>query len=141
MASLSFTIPGNPVAKARPRVVRHGGRVMTYTPAQTRIYEDAVRVYARLAWRGKPPLRDTAICMSILCTLEIPPSWSKKEKAAAAYGKPHLGKPDWDNLGKIVSDALNGIIYADDSAVYEVTVTKLYGPLPGTVVTLNWRCE
>lgn len=34
--------------------------------------------------------------------------------------------PDWDNLGKIVSDALNGVAYADDRQIADGRVIKRY---------------
>lgn len=35
-----------------------------------------------------------------------------------------ISKPDWDNIGKIVTDSLNKIVYLDDSQVSFVTVVK-----------------
>ena len=54
--------------------------------------------------------------------LPMPGSWSKKKKAQMD-GKPHMQKPDWDNLGKALSDA----IYKDDSGIYDVHITKRWG--------------
>ena len=50
-----------------------------------------------------------------------PKSWSKKRKGAA-LGKPHLSKPDLDNLVKGTLDAL----YEEDSVVYEIQAIKLW---------------
>ena len=46
-------------------------------------------------------------------------------------------KPDWDNLGKLVSDALNGIAYGDDKSVVEARVMKFYSELPRTEVIVT----
>lgn len=46
-------------------------------------------------------------------------------------------KPDWDNIGKIVTDALNKIAYRDDSQVVACRVEKWYGPIPEVIVTLG----
>ncbi len=54
--------------------------------------------------------------------LPMPGSWSKK-KRALMDGKPHMQKPDWDNLGKAISDA----IYEDDSGIYDIHITKRWG--------------
>ena len=35
-------------------------------------------------------------------------------------------KPDADNIGKVVLDALNGIAYEDDKQVIELRVSKQY---------------
>lgn len=53
---IKFTVDGEPVAKARPRVTRNG----TYTPARTRNYEELVRLTCQSKYRGGPlkgPLR------------------------------------------------------------------------------------
>jgi Holliday junction resolvase RusA-like endonuclease len=35
-------------------------------------------------------------------------------------------KPDWDNLGKMLSDALNQVIWSDDAQICEAHVYKRY---------------
>lgn len=42
-------------------------------------------------------------------------------------GRADLGKPDWDNLGKLACDALNGIAFKDDSQVDMGAVTNARG--------------
>lgn len=54
--------------------------------------------------------------------LPMPPSWSKKKRTASA-GQPHQQKPDVDNLMKALMDAL----FADDSGVWDVRVSKIWG--------------
>ena len=49
-----------------------------------------------------------------------------------------ITKPDWDNIGKIVSDALNGIAYRDDSQVVDSRVRKIYSNEPRTVIRI-WQ--
>lgn len=41
-------------------------------------------------------------------------------------GKKCLTKPDWDNIGKLVGDALNRVAYRDDSQIFEAKVIKRY---------------
>ena len=41
---ITFTVPGKPVGKQRPRFSRQGTAVRTYTPRQTAEYERLVRV-------------------------------------------------------------------------------------------------
>ncbi len=43
-------------------------------------------------------------------------------------------KPDWDNLGKAVCDALTGVLCSDDGKFCRVTVEKYWGPEPGVLV-------
>ena len=54
---------------------------------------------------------------------ERPSSWPKKRKAAAHYV---TGKPDVDNVCKLVADAMNGIAYRDDAQIAELVFSHLY---------------
>ena len=50
---LTFEIPGDPVAKARPRAAMVAGRARLYTPAKTEKYEARVAVFAQQAMAGR----------------------------------------------------------------------------------------
>lgn len=134
MRALSFTVPGKPQGKARPRFDGRSGR--TYTPKSTKDYEYLVRsCYLRAYHR---------ICLSGEITAEItayfapPKSVSKSKRAAMLGGKINPAvKPDADNIIKAILDALNGYAYKDDSAVVRVTAAKRYGELPMVEVTLT----
>lgn len=58
----------------------------------------------------------------VLFVLPMPKSWSKQRKQIMA-GQPHEQVPDWDNLGKALSDA----VYRDDSAIWDIRITKVWG--------------
>jgi len=62
-----------------------------------------------------------------------PASWSAKKKSNADW---KTSKPDWDNVGKIVSDAINKVVFIDDAQVAEATVQKKYGPVAKLVVVV-----
>lgn len=57
---------------------------------------------------------------------QIPKSWTRVKKADAAAGKLAPGKPDIDNILKVVLDGLNGIAYEDDKQVVLVQCRKTY---------------
>ena len=138
---LSFTIPGDPVGKERAKIARFGKYVKMYTPDKTLTYEQVVRFHALEVWEkmGIPLLDSVPITIVVDCFLSVPKSWSKKKQALALAGRVRpVTKPDWDNLGKIVSDALNQVIYRDDSAIWCATVIKRYDAYPRTQVTLTW---
>lgn len=48
----------------------------------------------------------------------------QSQKARAYY---HTSKPDLDNLTKALKDALNGVIYVDDSQICFLDAKKHYG--------------
>ena len=46
-------------------------------------------------------------------------------------------KPDWDNIGKIVSDALNKFAFKDDSQITDVRIFKKYAKTPKVIVQIG----
>ena len=64
--------------------------------------------------------------MVIKAQFEIPKSWTKAKKAAAEADEIYPGKPDIDNIAKIVLDSFNGVVFEDDAQVYDLKVFKRY---------------
>jgi Holliday junction resolvase RusA-like endonuclease len=124
---ITFTIPGSPVGKGRPRFAKRGNFVQTYTPEKTASYESLVKLAADVAMAGAVPM-DCAIICEIYIEITPPASWSKKRVQQALDGvvMPTV-KPDLDNVGKLVLDACNGIVWVDDKQVVKLLVTKCYG--------------
>jgi Holliday junction resolvase RusA-like endonuclease len=133
---VEFTVPGKPFGKQRPRVVRRGRFTSTYTPKETVEYENKViRSYKQ---QSKGTVLSGPIKAEILGIFEIPKSATKKEASSIIYGEtPYTKKPDSDNIGKSILDALNGIAYHDDSAVCDLRVQKTYGNSPKVNVRLE----
>ena len=74
-------------------------------------------------WRLRVPSTLDLNNMSILFTLEMPKSWSKKKKAIMD-GTPHTQTPDLDNMLKAVLDAHR----SDDSGIHTLSrVSKIWG--------------
>lgn len=73
---------------------------------------------ARREHNGKPVPLGVPVIFEALVFLPIPPSFTKAEELAARTGmlRP-TGKPDLDNWMKLPMDALEGIVYANDSQV------------------------
>jgi Holliday junction resolvase RusA-like endonuclease len=137
MNAITFTVPGVPVGKGRPRFARRGAHVATYTPAKTVSYENLVKHYAFLIMAGRAPLK-RPIALAVDIYMPIPASWSKKRHQLAVCGL--IGattKPDWDNVSKLTADALNGIIYDDDKQIVRAMVTKQYGLIPRVEVRVQ----
>lgn len=70
----------------------------------------------------------------------IPKSWPRAKKAEALAGKLPPGKPDIDNILKVVLDGLNGIAYEDDKQVVLTQCKKFYTAktnLPGLWVYVH----
>lgn len=133
MAALVFTIPGDPVAKQRPRHTRAG---RTYTPQKTVNFEALVAMCAQA--EGARPL-EGALAVDIHVARTYPQSWSKKRRLEHYDTR----KPDADNVAKSITDALNGIAYRDDAQIARLTVTKCMtsGPAQIVVTVKHLRAE
>ena len=134
-SSFSFVIPGKPFGKQRPRMTRVGH---TYTPKETTNYENLVKVLFSEKYPNHVPT-DKSVVMVVEAEFPIPTSWSKKKKEKALHGYITPHKPDWDNIGKIISDALNGIAYLDDSQIYKAVVVKAYSESPKVKVFIEYE--
>ena len=67
----------------------------------------------------------SGISVDLVFYISMPKSLSKK-KRAEMIGKPHLQKPDLDNLIKNVLDRANGLLWNDDDCVYEIKAKKVW---------------
>lgn len=95
----AFTLDGNPIPKARPRVVNGHA----YTPRETRQAEQDIRTAAKLS--GVRRL-------------------SGDIKLSVAFYRSSAHACDVDNLAKLVQDALNGIAYEDDRQIICLSALK-----------------
>lgn len=118
-----FTIPGRVRGKGRPRAfLKKNGRIGTYTDDKTSSCESVVRDCAAKAMGDNPPI-EGPVAISILSYSAIPKSWSKKRKAEAYHA---TGKPDADNVLKLIGDACNGILWRDDSQITDIKMKRRY---------------
>lgn len=137
MNMICFKIPGVPIAKGRPKFRKVGKHVMAYTPAKTKKAEKAVLDAFKMAYPlFKTPFKGP-ISLIAKFYMPVPRSLSNKKKETL-YGKPHLKRPDTDNLLKTVCDGLNGFVWKDDSQIFAISTSKLYiREEPCTVVWID----
>lgn len=121
MSMVYFFVPGKVQGKARPRFSSRSGTV--YTPSKTKSYERQI-AEAYKAHYG--PCFDGPVMVVIEAVFPIPKSWTRAKKAEVMAGKLAPGKPDIDNILKVVLDGLNGIAYEDDKQVTIVQCKKSY---------------
>jgi Holliday junction resolvase RusA-like endonuclease len=118
---LHFTIPLEPKGKKVPRITRNGA----FKDPETRAAMQAVADSIRLQYRGEPmdcPLR-------VLITAWRTRPKSKKNEVWADT------KPDYDNIEKLLGDALEGILWVNDSRIVDGRCLKKYAPedVPGWI--------
>ena len=127
---VEFTTPGEPVAQGRPRAgkTRYGKTIM-YDPQNSRDYKQFVGLVAR---QHAPKTKlEGALSVRMKIYRQIPKSTTKKNRALFLAGiKRPVVKPDIDNFTKGVLDALNHIIYTDDSQVVDLNASKYYSDNP-----------
>lgn len=130
---MKLIIPGEPMGKQRPRVTKHG----TYTPKKTVNYENLVQLAFINEYKHHKPI-EGPIKMNIRAYFQIPQSASKAKKTSMERNNIRPTKrPDWDNVGKIITDALNGLAYQDDKQIVSCTVEKYYSSVPRVLVELE----
>jgi Holliday junction resolvase RusA-like endonuclease len=142
---ISFELHGDPVGWQRtglrvivPRFTKPFASI--YTPKETRQYQAAIGMAAKVAMQGKP-LFDGPVTFCVTAFMRVPRSWSNKKRDAALAGtiRPAV-KPDFDNIGKNVADALKDIVWKDDVQVVDGRVIKIYDERPRLLVEIA-ACE
>ena len=129
---IKVSIPGQPVAKSRPRFSFKSKRA--YTPKKTKDYEELIKEYVK-------PLVDGTLSGPIdahfIIVFKRPKyMMTKKYKDQLLL---HTKRPDLDNVIKAVMDALNSIL-DDDSQICKITAEKYYSDksqLPFTHIQLT----
>ena len=128
---IRLVIPGEPVAKARPRFSKYG----TYNTEKTVNYETLVK---ELFIISKQEQIQGMLSVEIDCYFGIPKNTSKVKtnKMLSTELRP-IKKPDTDNVAKICLDALNKLAYKDDSQVVRLLVNKWYGNVPRVEIIIT----
>jgi Holliday junction resolvase RusA-like endonuclease len=127
------TVPGKPTGKGRPRFTRKG---RVFTPEATVSAENWVQACAYE--QVGQPLLDGPLEVEVSAVFEIPASWAFVKQAEALAGSVlPTGKPDLDNIAKLYTDAMNGILWRDDASIVRMGLRKRYGGVPGVVVKVR----
>ena len=137
ICTLSFTIPGQP--KARARAGRQGRKI--FKTDEQKEWADRVKrrfLAVRMAHRSHScPVdwpHDGPVAVAVVGYFALPPSPTHPTKAwplwrrqgALAKTIPHTHVPDADNVVKGVMDGLNKVAYTDDRRVFHESGTKFW---------------
>lgn len=114
--SVFFTFFGTPRGKKTSRS-KHGQK-QNYSPDDQQFSYAGIagsfQVCAPQFWVPWP----CGVTMEIAVYLRQPSTWEE--------GFQCLKKPDWDNVGKLVGDSLNGVAYLDDAQIFDGRVQKAW---------------
>jgi Holliday junction resolvase RusA-like endonuclease len=131
---VTIRLDGVPVSWARARRNKQGNH---FTAPKVEAFEASFKIAAMQAMKSRAPY-DCALSLTATFYMAIPPSWSKRKQEDAGSGVClPVGKPDLDNLLKGVKDAMNTVVYVDDSRVVDVVACKRYGLKPHVIVTVR----
>lgn len=133
-----FTVQGEAVPKGRHKTGRNKktGAPVHYTPAATVAFEKLVGMKGKIAHGSQAPVKG-AFLISIVAISTAPRSWTQSKRDRATTNEiPKITKPDGTNVAKAVEDALNSIVYCDDSAATLSMVFKRYGRTARTIVSI-----
>ncbi len=136
---MKFSIKIKPKGKDRPRFVRRGNYVQTYTTKTTKDYEETIKKAFLSQYKGQYDKDyDGTIKVEIWAFFEPPKSYSKK-KRIELIDMPYLKKPDSDNIAKAICDSLNGVAWKDDSQISDLIVHKYYDEEDMIIVEIKYE--
>lgn len=86
---------------------------------------------------GRDPF-EGPLSVSLRFRMPIPKSATKRARLGMAAGEiAHTSRPDLDNCQKAILDAMNGVVFHDDSQIVRSFTTKLYAEQPGVDVRVE----
>lgn len=105
LTKINFVVEEDPLPQSRPRF--SFGRV--YEKAEVKAFKRIVGYRATATMNGHEPLEGM-----LICRLKF---FRKFAPTSRRFG-------DFDNLAKSVCDAMNGIVFKDDSQIVSCTIEK-----------------
>lgn len=134
--NVTFTVYGEPKGKARPKFANIGGFMKSYQTKEQNAAENYIKMGYLEAAKGV--YLTGALSLNIMAYYPIPKSVSKKKKEQMLNGNVRpIIKPDYDNIGKSISDALNKVAYDDDKQIVDGGISKFYSDRPCTIIEIR----
>jgi Holliday junction resolvase RusA-like endonuclease len=127
-------IKSPPQAQGRPRFCTRGAHAFAFDPHKDKKNWTKIQLAEQCEECLKCPL---ILCVTFY--LPIPKSASKKKKVLMISNEiKHTKKPDVDNLLKFILDAMNNIVFVDDSQIWNITTIKKYSEESRTEIDIHW---
>lgn len=127
--AMKFYLELEPLPAPRPRIgygskaymPSNSQNVKVYMPSNYRNYVDTAKALLKAEYKGE--------------VIEVPVTLELVFKRSFKTHSKRFG--DADNLAKGIMDAMNGVIYKDDSQVETLTVRKISSRDVGIEITIN----
>lgn len=140
---IEISIPGKPIAKARPRFARRGKFVTTYNEQESEESKVMAQILAKLGKDWVPIEEPVALEIIFHFPYLKGHYGSGRNSHRLKPGVPHYhsSKPDLDNLLKFYCDAMNEIVFKDDNRVVKISAFKLWAEDPKTIIKITKLTE
>jgi len=128
---ITIKIDAEPIGQPRPQVSMRGGVPRAYVPAKhgSHALKEVIKLQAKQAMAGHD-LMTGPVAVSVMMCFSRPKSHTKKQRQCNW----HCNKPDVDNALKLIFDAVNGIIWHDDSQICRIDLCEKKWAEQGSIV-------
>lgn len=136
---MRFEFDIEPVEQARPQATQMGKGIRLYDPKRVNVFKKQLGLLARqqMLDRGLEPFDGPLeVCMEFYRPVQASISRKERDRRLSGVHRPTV-KPDLDNYIKSASDALNGILWADDNLIISLEAKKYYAEQPHLVVEIR----
>lgn len=135
---LEITIPGEPIAKARPRFTNKNGKKRAYNPQETEEGKFMTHVLFQI---DKHELFTGPLHMNMFFYKTRPLNHYGTGRNAGKL-KPSapewpITKPDFDNYEKFACDCLNELVFKDDAQIVSTRTIKAFAEDPKTIIQIE----
>lgn len=133
---LYFSFDIEPIPQLRPRVSSRGGYVHVYDPQKVKNFKNVLRSLASAQYQRPPLLGPLSVSLTFYRPVQKSISKTERERRLSNQSKPAV-KPDTDNYIKSTLDALNGVLWDDDSQIVKLTAEKRYAEKGKIIITVT----
>lgn len=131
MKTIEAIILVEPVPKGRPKITTFGGHARAYTPSKTRKAEDNIAMMIRQELMKEGPF-DAGVPLTMTATFFVTKPTSARKRDIYP-----VKRPDLDNYGKLLLDALNKYVFPDDSQLIDLHLHKRFGAPPRIEIKIS----
>lgn len=127
---MKYVIPGDPIPLARARYSSATRHFYDIQRSQKELYAAILKTIHRNKNTHTGPIK-----LNITFFMGLP--HTKSLRAKRLKEKFHTGRPDLSNLIKFLEDAAQGILFADDCIIAQISAVKIYDEEPRTEFTIE----
>lgn len=132
---LFFTFDIEPTPQLRPRVSSRP-HVRVYDPPKVKNFKNLLRSLAVDQYARPPLIGPLSVSLTFYRPIQTSISKTERERRLSNESKPVV-KPDTDNYIKSTLDALNGVLWHDDSQIVKIEAEKKYSDHPRITVSVK----